>query len=68
MTPGTQNVTAGPAEGAERGRPRSWPRSRCAGMGEPDEIVQGVVLFLASDMASYMAGSQVVVDGGALLS
>jgi len=36
-------------------------------MGEPDDIGK-VVLFLSSDMASYMTGSQIVVDGGALLS
>ncbi len=36
-------------------------------MGDPDESGK-TVLFLASDMASYMTGSQIVVDGGALLS
>lgn len=36
-------------------------------MGEPDDIGK-VALFLASNMASYMTGSQVVVDGGALLA
>lgn len=36
-------------------------------MGDPDEIGK-VALFLASDLASYMTGSQVIVDGGVLLS
>lgn len=36
-------------------------------MGEPDDIGK-VALFLASELSSYMTGSQVVVDGGVLLS
>lgn len=36
-------------------------------MGEPDDIGK-VALFLASDMANYMTGAQIVVDGGALLA
>jgi 2-deoxy-D-gluconate 3-dehydrogenase len=36
-------------------------------LGEPDEIGK-VALFLASDAASYMTGSIVVVDGGMLIS
>ena len=36
-------------------------------MGVPDDIAKAV-LFLASDLASYMTGEVIVVDGGYLLS
>lgn len=36
-------------------------------MGRPDDIAR-VALFLASDLAGYMTGSMVVVDGGYLVS
>jgi len=35
-------------------------------LGEPDDVA-GVVLFLASDLAKYMTGETVVVDGGQML-
>ena len=35
-------------------------------MGVPDDIARAA-LFLSSDLASYMTGSQIVVDGGRLL-
>ncbi len=34
-------------------------------MGEPDEVAK-VVLFLSSDLASYVQGAVVPVDGGFL--
>lgn len=43
---------------AEFGRSIPWGR-----VGAPEEI-GGVVAFLASDLASYVTGSEIVVDGG----
>lgn len=64
-TPGTQALqSAAPAQ-SEQAKTflDTIPMHR---MGEPDDIGK-VVLFLATDLASYMTGTQVVVDGGALL-
>jgi 2-deoxy-D-gluconate 3-dehydrogenase len=36
-------------------------------IGEPDDIGR-VALFLASGLSSYMTGTQIVADGGVLLS
>jgi len=55
-TPGTSNV-----QGVD---PAKLPLQR---QGDIDEIGK-VVLFLASDMSSYMTGTEIVVDGGELLS
>jgi 2-dehydro-3-deoxy-D-gluconate 5-dehydrogenase len=67
-TPGVQKMNAGGQEVDMQALIAAFlakiPMGR---MGEPDDIGK-VVLFLASDLASYMTGSQVVVDGGALLS
>ena len=43
---------------------RTTPLGR---MAQPDEIAR-VVVFAASDLASYVTGSTIVVDGGQLIS
>jgi len=67
-TPGTtaggQGVTAEQMQAIAETFMAKIPMHR---MGEPDEIGT-VALFLATDMANYMTGEQIVVDGGVLLA
>lgn len=62
-TPGTGSKDGKPIPGIEAFTAKI-PMRR---FGEADEIGK-VALFLASDMSSYMTGSQIVVDGGVLLA
>lgn len=57
--PGGIDIQAQWATAAERVPMRRW--------ADPDEIGR-VCLFLASDLASYVSGAQVVVDGGYLVA
>ena len=70
-TPGTGDLGSGvkaPATGSgEEARKLFLAKIPMRRMGEPDDIGK-VALFLASDLSSYMTGSQIVVDGGILLS
>ena len=59
-TPGTGEMSGAALEGFEA----MIPMRR---MGDPDDIGRAA-LFLASDLSSYMTGSQIVVDGGRLLA
>lgn len=73
LTPGVIALQAPTDPAPEAERPESevvdaiTQRIPMKRLGEPDEIGR-VALFLASDLASYMTGSQVVVDGGLLLA
>ena len=61
-TPGLRELLASAAVGEERFKmiATSVPLGR---FGTPDEIAKAVV-FLASDDASYITGTEVFVDGG----
>jgi 2-deoxy-D-gluconate 3-dehydrogenase len=67
-TPGTTTAASAGASGDLTAMAAAFlARIPMHRMDDVDEIGK-VALFLASDMASYMTGSQVVVDGGALLA
>lgn len=63
LTEGVEEMGAGTDEAVAAFAARI-PMAR---MGDPDDIARAA-LFLASDMSSYVTGSQLVVDGGALLA
>jgi 2-dehydro-3-deoxy-D-gluconate 5-dehydrogenase len=69
MTPGVQAMQAATPAGdtAVAAVEAFLARIPMGRMGDPDDIGR-VALFLASDLASYLTGSQIVVDGGALLA
>ena len=68
LTPGVQKAQSAPDQNIDMNKVMKefLDRIPMGRMGDPDDIAK-VVLFLASDMSSYMTGSQIVVDGGALL-
>lgn len=61
LTPGVEEMTGG-SPGVIDAFAARIPFHR---MGDPDEIARAVV-FVASPLAAYMTGSQLVVDGGVL--
>lgn len=64
---GIETPGAGAGHISDDARRAFEARIPLARMGQPDDIGT-VALFLASDMARYMTGAQVVVDGGRLLA
>lgn len=64
LTPGVQAMQEPGAGDAVADVTAAIPMRR---LGDPDEVGR-VALFLACDLAGYMTGSQIVVDGGLLLT
>jgi NAD(P)-dependent dehydrogenase (short-subunit alcohol dehydrogenase family) len=60
----TPRVAARMSEGEESTATKQRSRAPLGRMGEPDEVAK-VVVFLASDLASYVSGQTIAVDGAA---
>lgn len=68
LTEGTMSKMKGSAIEQDRAQLKSFMSRMVLGrMGKPDDIAR-VALFLASDLASYITGSVIFVDGGYLIS
>jgi len=68
LTDNLKSYLSGNATNEGRAQLKSFmARMPLGRMGRPDDVAR-VVLFLASEMAGYMTGSLVVVDGGFLIS
>ncbi len=65
-TPGVAKMSAGGGASQEQVIVAFLDKIPMHRFGEPDDIGR-VALFLASDLSSYMTGTQIVVDGGVLL-
>lgn len=69
-TPGVQHLQESSQTGAVDGQEmleRFLAKVPMRRMGAPDDIAR-VALFLASDLSSFLTGTQLVADGGVLLS
>ncbi|HEY82916.1 MAG TPA: SDR family oxidoreductase [Dehalococcoidia bacterium] len=68
MTGGVRSLLGGAQANLGRAQLKAFlSRMPLGRLGEADDIAR-VVLFLASDLAGYMTGSLVVVDGGYLIT
>ena len=70
VTPGVEKMQKDmPEKGEDKSKllERFLARIPMNRLGEVDDVGK-VALFLASDMASYMTGTQIIVDGGVMLS
>jgi 2-deoxy-D-gluconate 3-dehydrogenase len=68
LTEGVVSKVSGPATGQGRAQLKAFMARMVLGrMGEADDVAR-VALFLASDLAAYMTGSVIFVDGGYLIS